>query len=188
MRREIRQRLESEGSSESVEPALRVLCRSLEQLREVIDCDVRSVMVDFQDIREYRAAVQLSHERGVEIYLATPRIQKPDEFGIFRALAKHGAIVDEAIAYRTVPETNDISGGQARFREEGADVLTFASSSAVDSFFSLGLPLPKNLRILSIGPVTTATLKRHRRPPDIEAKSHDIPGMVAAIREHFEKS
>jgi putative protease len=91
LRRKIRQKLEAEGPAESVEPALRVLCRSLEQLREVIDCDVRSVLVDFQDIREYREAVQNAHHQGVEIYLATPRIQKPDEFGIFRALAKHGA-------------------------------------------------------------------------------------------------
>jgi uroporphyrinogen III methyltransferase/synthase len=101
------------------------------------------------------------------------------------ALHKQGAIVDEAIAYRTVPETSDLTGGHARFREEGADLLTFASSSAVDSFFSLGLPLPKNVKIVSIGPVTTGALKRHRLRPHIEAKQHDIPGIVAAIKEHY---
>jgi uroporphyrinogen III methyltransferase/synthase len=101
------------------------------------------------------------------------------------ALHKHGAIVDEAIAYRTVPEPADSSGGHARFRDEGADILTFASSSAVDSFFSLGLPLPENVRIVSIGPVTTDALRRHGRRPHVEASTHDIPGMVAAIRKHF---
>jgi len=84
-----------------------------------------------------------------------------------------------------VPETSDITGGHARFREEGADVLTFASSSAVDNFFALGLPLPENLKIASIGPVTTSALKRHKLKPHIEAKQHDIPGMVAAIQEFF---
>lgn len=103
------------------------------------------------------------------------------------ALNEHGAIVDEAIAYRTVAETNDITGGHARFREEGADVITFASSSAVDSFLSLGLPLPENLKIASIGPVTTTALKRHKLKPGIEAKQHDIPGLVAAIRAFFAK-
>ena len=98
-------------------------------------------------------------------------------------LNKHGAIVDEAIAYRTVPETDDITGGQARFREEGADVITFASSSAVDNFMALGLPLPENLKIASIGPVTTTALKRHNLKPHIEAKQHDIPGLVEAIIE-----
>ena len=72
-------------------PNLRVLCRSLDQLQSVIRCDMRSVMVEFQDIREYRRAVQLAQHEGVEIFLATPRIQKPDEMGIFHVMAKHGA-------------------------------------------------------------------------------------------------
>src|SRR4029079_173764 len=72
-------------------PELRVLCRSLDQLGAVLDCGVRRVMVDFADIREYREATDLAKDRGAEILLATPRIQKPDEFGIFLALAKHGA-------------------------------------------------------------------------------------------------
>ena len=70
---------------------LHVLCRSLPQLHDVLACDVRRVYVDFQDIREYRPAVQSAREAGAEIFLATPRIQKPDEVGIFHALAKHGA-------------------------------------------------------------------------------------------------
>jgi uroporphyrinogen III methyltransferase/synthase len=100
-------------------------------------------------------------------------------------LHKHGAIVDEVIAYRTVPETNDITGGHARFREEGADVITFASGSSVDNFMALGLPMTENLKIASIGPVTTTALKRHNLKPHIEAKQHDIPGLVEAILKHF---
>lgn len=112
---------------------------------------------------------------------------RPDEARdvVAAELAKHGAIVDEAIAYRTVPETSDITGGHARIREEGADVLTFASSSAVDSFMSLGLPLAKEIKLASIGPVTTSALKRHGLRPHIIAKQHDIPGMVEAIRDYF---
>jgi putative protease len=70
---------------------MRVLCRSLAQLDAAIACEVRSVIVDFADIREYRQAVATARDRGVEIYLATPRIQKPDELGIFHAMARHGA-------------------------------------------------------------------------------------------------
>jgi putative protease len=76
---------------EAAAPLLRVLCRSLDQLRAAIDCDVHSVTVEFADIREYRPAVELAHAAGVQIYLATPRIQKPGEIGIFTAMAKHGA-------------------------------------------------------------------------------------------------
>ena len=72
-------------------PNLRVLCRNLEQLDAVLEAGVRSVFVEFSDIREYGAAVASAHERGAEIFIATPRIQKPDEAGIFVVLAKHGA-------------------------------------------------------------------------------------------------
>jgi putative protease len=52
---------------------------------------VQYVYADFADIREYRPAVGLAREHSATIFLATPRIQKPDEMGIFAALAKHGA-------------------------------------------------------------------------------------------------
>jgi putative protease len=63
----------------------------LPQLREVLAAEIKSVYADFQDIREYREAVEQAREHSAEIFLATPRIQKPDEVGIFHALAKHGA-------------------------------------------------------------------------------------------------
>lgn len=79
------------------EPRLHVLCRTLNQLREIAKAwrddqvDGKLVYADFQDIREYREAVQVAHDAGLTIYLATPRIQKPDELGLFHAIGKHGA-------------------------------------------------------------------------------------------------
>ena len=70
---------------------LHVLCRTLDQLRIVLAHGERKIAVDFQDIREYREAVTIAHEAGATIWLATPRIQKPEESGLFRALLKHGA-------------------------------------------------------------------------------------------------
>jgi putative protease len=72
-------------------PTLHVLCRSLHQLRSVIDQGVQSVSVDYQDIREYREAVAMARAADAQILLATPSIQKPAEGGIFRALARHAA-------------------------------------------------------------------------------------------------
>ncbi len=72
-------------------PALRVLCRSLDQLRSVLAHGVRDVMTDLQDIRQYAEAVELAHAAGGEILIATPRIQKPDEMGILRVMQRHGA-------------------------------------------------------------------------------------------------
>ena len=70
---------------------LRVLCRTLPQLDASLAAGVTSVIVDFADIRQYREAVVMAHDRGADILLATPRIQKPDEAPLFKALEKHGA-------------------------------------------------------------------------------------------------
>jgi putative protease len=72
-------------------PRLSILCRSLPQLRDCLAAGEQHLYADFQDIREYRQAVATAREAGAAIYLATPRIQKPDETGIFYALAKHKA-------------------------------------------------------------------------------------------------
>ncbi len=73
------------------EPQLHVLCRSLQQLEQVIESGATSLIVDFHDIRHYRTAVNLAHQAGRTIQLATLRIHKPGEDGLFKALAKHAA-------------------------------------------------------------------------------------------------
>ncbi len=101
-------------------------------------------------------------------------------------LQELGAIVDDVPVYRTVPETEDITGSAARLTEEGADWVTFASSSAVENFharFPLGALKEKNpgMRFLSIGPETSKTLVGLGFPPDVEASPHTIEGMVKAL-------
>jgi len=98
-------------------------------------------------------------------------------------LIEAGVILDEAIAYRTVPETDDPTGAVKRFTEEGADIITFTSSSTVECFLDLGLTIPDETVIASIGPITSATLVENSYDPDIEAKSHDIPGLIEAVLE-----
>ncbi len=100
-------------------------------------------------------------------------------------LSKRGAIVDVAIAYRTVPETEDPAGAVAKWRGEGADLITFTSSSTVENFMALRLPLPKNLVTASIGPVTSATMRELGLPVTIEAEKYDIPGLIAAIGDFY---
>jgi uroporphyrinogen III methyltransferase/synthase len=102
-----------------------------------------------------------------------------------RELAKLGAIVDEAIAYRTVAETEDVSGAQARFRAEGADLITFTSSSTVENFMALKLPWPAGLKAASIGPITSKTMRDLGLTVDVEASQYDIPGLVAAVRNYY---
>lgn len=100
-------------------------------------------------------------------------------------LTRLGAIVDEAIAYRTVPETEDVTGGIKRFREEGADIITFTSSSTAENFLALNLPMPGGIKTASVGPITSKTMKTLGLKVDTEAKTHDIPGLVEAMIKAF---
>lgn len=102
-----------------------------------------------------------------------------------RELVALGAIVDEAIAYRTVPETDDISGGVAQFEEDGADMVTFTSSSTVENFMALKLTLPEGLKMASIGPITSKTMRDLGLRVDVEATQSDIPSLKAAIRSYY---
>jgi U32 family peptidase len=104
-------KVESErGKAEIV--ALHVLVRSLSQLRDVLELGERSLSADFADIRQYREAVELAHARGATIQLATPRIQKPDEMGIFRLMVK---AEPDGVLVRNV-------GGLRFFREQGLPI------------------------------------------------------------------
>lgn len=69
-------------------PRLRVLCRSFDQLRAALAAGIASLYADFQDIRHYAEVVRLAHAAGAEVFLATPRIQKPAEGPLFRYLLR----------------------------------------------------------------------------------------------------
>jgi uroporphyrinogen III methyltransferase/synthase len=102
-------------------------------------------------------------------------------------LSALGAIVDQGFAYRTVAETRDVTGARRRLLEEGADLITFTSSSTVDNFVALGLPWPKGMQIASIGPVTSKTIREHGLKVDIESRQHDIPGLVETVENFYRK-
>ncbi len=103
-----------------------------------------------------------------------------------KALEELGAIVDDVACYKTVPETDDLTGASAKLLEGGADWITFASSSAVENFnarFNLPDLLKKfpQARTASIGPETTKALAALGVKPTVEAKQHTIEGLVKAI-------
>ncbi|MEX1010126.1 MAG: uroporphyrinogen-III synthase, partial [Chthoniobacterales bacterium] len=99
--------------------------------------------------------------------------------------SKMGAIVDEAMAYRTVPETDDRTRARERLATEGADLAVFTSSSTVQNFFTQKIPHPPGMKFASIGPVTTKTMKEQGIKPAVEAARHDVEGLVEAIHKYF---
>src|SRR5436305_7468573 len=130
-------------------------------------------------LREFKKQERIENERILVVRAEKARDVLPKQ------LAAAGAIVDEAFAYRTVPETRDISGAQRQLAQGGADLITFTSSSTVENFLGLGLPWPKGMRIASIGPITSKTVCDQGLNVDIEARRHDIDGLVQATRELF---
>jgi uroporphyrinogen-III synthase len=101
------------------------------------------------------------------------------------ALRRRGAIVDVVEAYRTVIP----AGAADRVREALArnpDWITFTSSSTVTNFIAVldkpGRELLDGVKVASIGPITSGTLREHGIKVDVEADPHMIGGLVEAIR------
>ena len=103
-----------------------------------------------------------------------------------KLLEDAGAIVDDVAVYQTVPETDDVNGAAARLLADGADWLTFASSSAVENFharFDLPALLKRfpALKTASIGPETSKALAALGLKPTVEAKQHNLAGLVKCL-------
>jgi uroporphyrinogen III methyltransferase/synthase len=94
------------------------------------------------------------------------------------ALRERGAQVDDVALYETVPEP--LTDAQLSALER-ATYVTFTSSSTVRFLLQSGARPPAGARIVSIGPVTTATAEEHGLAVDIEAERHDIDGLVEAL-------
>jgi uroporphyrinogen III methyltransferase / synthase len=129
--------------------------------------------------KEFRKQGSIENVRILVVRAEKARDVLPKE------LSAAGAIVDEAFAYRTVPETRDTTGARRQLAKEGADLITFTSSSTVENFLAFGLPWPKGMQIASIGPITSKTARDHGLRIDIEARRHDIDGLVEAIRRFY---
>jgi putative protease len=71
-----------------VAPQLHVLCRTLKQLQQALAIGSKSVVADFHDLRQYKEAVSIARSHDARILLATLRIHKQGEDGLFLSLAK----------------------------------------------------------------------------------------------------
>ncbi len=89
LRNEIRTALPAAASAASP-PAvqLSILCRTLPQLEAAISCRADRLIADFQDLREYRQAVQLAAAAAIPLAVATTRIIKPGEHGLLSMIRK----------------------------------------------------------------------------------------------------
>jgi uroporphyrinogen III methyltransferase/synthase len=95
------------------------------------------------------------------------------------ALRERGGQVDVVALYETVREEPDLDAVAAA---QDADYVTFTSSSTVRNLTeALGDRFPSEARIVSIGPITTASARDAGLEVAVEADRHDIDGLLAAL-------
>lgn len=139
---------------------------------EYVSSKIAKALTDYESIENLRILLMRAEVANREL---------PKE------LETLGAIVDDVASYKTVPETEDRNGAAAKLLEGGADWITFTSASTVENFharFSLPELLKRfpQMRIASIGPETTKAIKALGLEPTVEAKPHNIAGLVKAIQ------
>jgi uroporphyrinogen III methyltransferase/synthase len=103
-----------------------------------------------------------------------------------RALEEFGAIVDDIPVYKTVAETADPGEAGTRLVADGADWVTFTSSSTVEHFharFNLPQLVKKfpQLKLASIGPETSKAIAALNLKPVLEAKPHTTDGLISGL-------
>jgi len=124
--------------------------------------------------------------RGKRVLLVRAKVARDV---IPRELRKAGAEVDVVEAYQTVvPQSSRTRLRRllknARLRPH---LVTFTSSSTVRNFVELlgGAHADlEGIRMGSIGPITSATLRELGLPVDVQASEFTIPGLVDAIASH----
>lgn len=139
--------------------------------------------------KEYVAESLLESLSGIEgqrILLARAAIARdliPD------TLRAAGAIVDVVDAYQNaIPQDAPVKLRAALGSR--IDATTFTSSSSVTHLAEVarvaGIEFPfAGVKAISIGPITSATLREHGWAPAVEAEPHDIPGLIAAVISQF---
>ncbi len=123
-------------------------------------------------------------EPGAGILLPRADIARP---ALREGLRAAGARVVEVAAYRTVPARPD-PGALARL-EAGVDAITFTSGSTVRHFVTLlgaerARRLARGAVVAAIGPITARVAREMGLPPDVVAREHTVPGLIAALCAH----
>jgi len=112
--------------------------------------------------------------KGLSILL--PRAKVAREI-IPETMTSLGARVEILPLYETIRPAKPLSEEEDI---QDAHWITFTSSSTVENFLEME-KLPKNIKVASIGPVTTEALKAQGITPTIEAKPYNIEGLVSGI-------
>ena len=104
-------------------------------------------------------------------------------------LVQAKAKVDDTAIYTVVPEKSESNWLKEKIADGAIDWLTFASPSSVKAFFAQiqsDLINSSNVRVASIGPVTSQQLKNLGVKVDITAREQTTDGVLDAIERTYE--
>lgn len=96
-------------------------------------------------------------------------------------LEELGAAVDQVAVYRTVDVDTPNPDVSDALEAEEVGWITVTSSPTARSLVSLYGELLRSARIISISPLTSATLRELGFDPTFEATPHTVDGMVEAL-------
>jgi uroporphyrinogen III methyltransferase/synthase len=99
-------------------------------------------------------------------------------------LAKRGALVDVVEAYRNVVPADAVERAAQIFGSaRRPNWITFTSSSTVTNFLVVaGAAALDGVKIASIGPVTSETIRRHGLHVHREASVYTMEGLIACLK------
>jgi uroporphyrinogen III methyltransferase/synthase len=125
------------------------------------------------------AALSGHETRGARVLIARAAVAR-DTLPV--ELRQRGASVDVVEAYRTVAPV-DLAERVRAVLSGKPDWVTFTSSSTATNFVEAagGVGDLAGIRVASIGPVTSATLRGLGVEPSVEAQVYTVEGLVAAI-------
>ncbi len=109
-------------------------------------------------------------------------------------LEKMGFLVNELIAYETVPDDTRVNEAVTALKKDMVDAVTFTSGSTVKNFFLLlsdKIDLRKVLSsvvIAVIGPITAKAVREANFEVDVIPEEYTMPGMIEALKAYFSKS
>lgn len=104
--------------------------------------------------------------------------------GVIEVLEKRKVNVTEVATYSNTPVNYSKEEVEAVF-EENINVITFTSASTVENFVALIRKFKIKLssqHLVSIGPSTTAAIKKLHLQADATAEEHNIDGLIEAIK------
>jgi uroporphyrinogen III methyltransferase/synthase len=111
---------------------------------------------------------------------------------LVRALRRRGARVEIAPVYRTVAVRTGLAQVRAALRSGRLDLLTFASSSAVEAFASRfgAADRRRLLRVpaAALGPVTARTARQRGFKVTVRPADATIPALAEAIVRHLRRA